>query len=213
MKNLTLTIAVACVAVIGSINQTFAQKSKTRYGIKAGIDLMTLGSATANAVSINYQSRVGFQGGFYAEESLSDNVSFSSSLLYTQKGGDFATTISGVNFKGSTQVNYLDIPLLFAFKLQSNISFYAGPQVSFLLSQRTTATGTMSGVTASDTSTSTDGLRKTIFGANLGVGYKISNNVGVNLNYIFDLQHAAESGSNDTGEKNSGFGLTVGYLF
>lgn len=213
MKNLTLAIAVACVAVIGSINQTFAQSSKTRYGIKAGIDLMTLGSATSNGVSINYQSRVGFQGGFYAEESLSENVSFSPSVLYTQKGGDFNPTISGVSFKGSTQINYIDVPLLFAFKLQSNISFYAGPQVSFLLSQRTTATGTMGSATATNTTTSTDGLRKTIFGANLGAGYKFSKNVGVNLNYIFDLQHVAESGSNDSGEKNSGFVLTVGYLF
>lgn len=212
MKNLILSCAVACVAVIGSANQTVAQ-SKTRYGIKAGIDLMTLGSATSNGISINYQSRAGFQGGFFAEEPLSGNVSFSSSLLYTQKGGDFSTTISGISFKGSTQVNYIDVPLLFAFKLQSNISFYAGPQVAFLLSQRTTATGTRGGVTASDTNTSTDGMRKTIFGANLGAGYKFSKNVGINLNYIFDLQHTAESGSNDTGEKNSGFALTVGYLF
>jgi hypothetical protein len=212
MKNLILSCAVVCVAVVGSINQTFAQKSKTRYGIKAGIDLMTLGSATSNGLSINYNGRTGFQGGIYAEEQLSANILFQSQLLYTQKGGNVKTTISGIAVEGYTQVNYLDIPVLFGFKLQSNLTFFAGPQVSFLLSQQTSATASMSGVSSTKTDTSTDGLRKTIFGGNLGVGYNLSKNVSLNLNYLFDFQHAAES-SNDTGERNSGFALTVGYLF
>jgi outer membrane immunogenic protein len=212
MKNLTLTIAVACVAIICCVNQTYAQTNKTRFGIKAGADLMTLGSATSNGLTINYTNRTGFQGGFYAEAPLSANIIFSPQLLYTQKGGNFKTTLSGIAFEGYTQVNYLDVPVLFGFKLQSNLTFFAGPQVSFLLSQNTTATGTMSGVSNTQTSTSTDGLRKTIFGGNLGFGYNLSKNVSVNLNYLFDFQHSAES-SSDSGERSGGFALTVGYLF
>jgi outer membrane immunogenic protein len=213
MKNLILSCAIGCVAVICNINQTFAQTNKTRFGVKIGADLMTLGSASGSGISAVYNYRPGFQGGFYVETPLSAKVIFSPQLLYAQKGGNFIGSISGINVTGSSQVNYIDLPILFAFKLESNLSFFAGPQVSFLLSQQTIATATLSGMSSTKTDNSTDGLRKTVFGLNLGAGYKFNENIGVNLHYVVDLQNAAETGSNDTGEKNSGFALTVGFLF
>lgn len=207
MKNLILSFALAFAVLLGFAGKTYAQ-SKTSIGVKAGLTYMTLGSATSNGISINYNYRPGFQGGVTFEAPLTESISFNPQLLYTQKGGDINTTISGINITGYTQVNYLDLPLLFGFKATPKLAFFVGPQVSFLMSTKSSVT------VMGNTTTSADktGVKNTLLGGNLGAGYEISNNVGLNLNYIFDFGHAGE-GSNDTGERNSGFALTLGYKF
>jgi outer membrane immunogenic protein len=216
MKKLILSCAVACVAVFPCINKTFAQDSKPRIGIKAGADLMTLGAATFNGLSIIYNYTFGFQGGLYADVPLSSQVSFAPQVLFAQKGGSINTDISVGNttytLQGKLHINYLDVPLLMGFKLKPNLTVFVGPQASFFMSQSTNLTtyNGSAGVTQKDNSS--QGFRKALIGGNLGVGYNINSNVGINLHYTFDFQHAGE-GSTDTGERNRGFALTVGYLF
>lgn len=208
MKNLILSISLAGMAIIAGAGKTYAQKSQTRVGIKAGLSLTTLGAATSNGISVNYDYRPGFQGGLFLETPLSKSVTFSPQVLFTQKGGNVNTTISGINIKGNTQLNYIDVPLLVGFKANTNLTFYVGPQVSFLLSQKDVITSGPS----TATNTNTTGTRKTNFGGNLGAGYKFTNNLSLNANYIFDFNDAAEAGYSN-GEKNSGFLFTLGLLF
>jgi hypothetical protein len=208
MKKILLSCAVVCAAVIGSTNQTYAQN---HIGIKAGVSLMNLGAATSNGISINYQYRSGLQIGVFGEENLSEKVTLSPQLLYTQKGGNVQTTISGIEFVGYTQINYIDLPVLFGFKLQPKLTFLVGPQASFLMSQKTLITATGAG---SNTNTETEGLRRVLLGGNLGLAYNLTKHVSINANYIFDFNNVADGKSTpDTGERNSGFVFTVGYLF
>ncbi|GAB2985541.1 hypothetical protein GCM10027049_25440 [Mucilaginibacter puniceus] len=209
MKNPILSMAIACVAIIFGVNNTYAQKSKTQIGIKAGLSLTTLGAATNNGVSVNYGYRPGFQGGVFLEAPLSSSILFSPQVLYTQKGGNINTTISGIKFDGYIQLNYIDVPLLVGFKASPNLSFYIGPQVAFLLSEKDVITASNG---SGSTSTSTTGTTKTLFGGNLGAGYKLNKNVGLNINYIYDFSHAAEEGYSN-GERNSGFVFSLGYSF
>lgn len=208
MKNLILSFAVACVAIVACTNQSLAQDKPT-FGMKAGLTVFTLGTATSQGITASYDMRPGFQAGFYAELPAAENILFVPQVLYTQKGGNATVTVSGVTATAKTQVNYLDVPLLAGFKVQPNFTLYAGPQVAFLLSQTTTAVVSNGG---SVSASSTDGLRKSIFGGNIGAGYKFNNRVGANLHYMFDFSHAADE-ANDTGERNSGFAITLGYSF
>jgi outer membrane immunogenic protein len=207
MKNLTLSLTLAFVAILGFAGKTNAQSS-TRVGLKAGLTYMTLGSATSNGISINYDYRPGFQGGIFVETALSESVLFTAQALYTQKGGNINTTISGITFKGSSTVNYIDVPILVGFKANPKLAFYVGPQVSFLTSTKSVLT--INGATTTDDDKSS--LNSTLFGGNIGAGYEIADNVGLNLNYITDFSHAAKTGF-DAGEKNSGFILSLGIKF
>lgn len=209
MKSFILSITLAATAIIFGANVTYAQNNKTKVGIKAGVSLMTLGAATSNGVSVNYNYRAGFQGGLTLESSLSDGILLNTQILYTQKGGNVNTTINNINFQGGTQVDYIDVPLLIGFKANQKLAFYIGPQVSFLLSQKTSLVASNG---ASTTSTDKTGLKKSLFGGNIGAGYKFTDNVGLNVNYIFDFANAAEK-AYDSGEKNSGFVFTLGYSF
>lgn len=206
MKKLIFSITLAVTAMILGTTNTYAQQ--TKVGIKAGLSLTTLGAATFSGLSVNYDHRPGFQGGLFLETPLSKTVLFSPQVLFTQKGGNINTTINSVNVKGSTQINYIDVPLLVGFKANANLAFYVGPQVSFLLSQKDVYTV---GSTTT-TNTSTTGTKKTLFGGNIGAGYKFTDKVSLNANYIFDFGEAAEAASS-SGEKNSGFVFTLGLLF
>jgi outer membrane immunogenic protein len=213
MKKILLSCAVACAAVIGSINQTFAQENN-RIGIKAGVSMMTLGSSTTNGISINYDYRPGLQIGLFGETPLSKAVTFSPQVLFTQKGGNAKATISGITFDYKSEITYLDIPFLFGFKPQPSLTFFVGPQVSFISSQKTTMETSGPGIQESQSSTGTEGLRKVLFGGNIGAGYNFNKKLGINLNYIFDFNHTFDgSVAEDTGEKNSGFVLSVSCLF
>jgi len=207
MKNLTLSLTLAFLAVLGLAGKTNAQSS-TRVGLKAGLTYMTLGAATSNGISINYDYRPGFQGGLFVETPLSESVLFSAQALYTQKGGNVNTTISGITFKGSSTVSYIDVPVLLGFKANPKLAFYVGPQVSFLMSTKSVLT--INGTTTTDTDKSS--LKSTMFGGNIGAGYEITDNVGINLNYIADFGHAAKKAF-DAGERNSGFILSLGVKF
>lgn len=198
---------MACVALLGFAGKANAQTTP-RFGLKAGLTYTTLGSATLGGISVNYDYRPGFQGGFFAELPVSETVSVNPQLLFTQKGANFPSNVGGVKIDGSVQLNYIDFPVLLGVKANPQLSFYAGPQVSFLLSHKTTAT--VNGVT--NTSTSKDDVESTLIGGNLGAGYQFTDSFGVNVNYIFDFGRAAK-GASDNGEKNSGFILSLSHRF
>lgn len=211
MKKIFFSLAVAAVATIAG-NQSFAQTKTARVGLTAGVNLTTLGTASSGGVSIDYKYRPGFQGGIFVEVPVAKKISFAPQLIFSQKGGDINTVISGVTFKGSTKINYLDLPLLFDFKIDPAFSVFVGPQVAFFMSQSTNVTASLGSNSSSDTNSSGEGFRKTLVGANFGLGYKINSDFGLKLHYVTDFQHAGENG-NDTGERNSGFALTAGFLF
>lgn len=57
-------------------------------------------------------------------------------VLYSQKGAKGTGTINGVEYSLKRTTNTLDIPLLLQFKPFRHLSLVAGPQFSYLLSQK-----------------------------------------------------------------------------
>lgn len=227
MKNLFLSWAMACAALLTGINQTQAQDLKPRYGITAGADYTTLGKSSyaLESQSFNFKWRYGFQAGVYADLPLSTKFSITPQVLYTQKGGqvnmgipEYSVPDGAVNYnrryEGSTKLNYIDIPVLVTYKACGKLSIFAGPQVSFLLSQRSSFTDTRNPDPIYWNSNSKGGFTKTIIGGNAGIGYNYDKHLGLNLHYAYDFQHIGTNTdvSNST-ERNSGFALMVSYLF
>jgi len=216
MKNLIIYCAMACLAAFTCIDKSYAQNAKPRFGIKAGIDMMTLGTNNTNGVKFSYDYRLGFQAGIYADVPLCSQLSFLPQVLYTQKGGSInnALAVANYNINTKTKVNYLEVPLLIGFKPQHNLTLSAGPQVAFLLSQETYLNLKDGSSSSGINSNTKSGFRKTLIGANVGVGYLLTNNIGVNLNYSIDFQHLGNgSVKTSNGERNSGFALTASCLF
>ena len=191
MKKVILSLAILA-GITGA-----AQAQSTRFGVKAGVGLSNItGDHTDGAKNL-----VGGQVGVMADLGFSDLISFHPELLYSQKGVKY----EGSGITGQTRTSYLDLPLLLRVNADG-LFFEAGPQVGFLIGQKTEINGTT-------ISTSTDGARKVDFGYIAGVGYQLSSGLELGVRYnggISDLSDPSTSGDK---QRNSVFQFQVGYLF
>ncbi|GAA4033783.1 hypothetical protein GCM10022409_17620 [Hymenobacter glaciei] len=193
MKKVILSLAILA-GVTGA-----AQAQSTRFGVKAGANLANIsGKGTEDAKNL-----VGLSAGVMADFGFSDLISFHPELLYSQKGAKFEE--SGAT--GQVRTSYLDIPLLLRVNADG-LFFEAGPQVGFLLGQKSEAS--FGGQTFS--STSTEGTRKIDAGYIAGVGYQLSSGLEVGVRYNGGISDLNDPSGSDK-QRNSVFQFQVGYLF
>lgn len=194
MKNLVLFLAL----LAGTAGAANAQGA--RFGIKAGASLANVsGKGTDGSKNL-----VGFVGGLMADFGFNDLISFHPELLYSQKG---AKVKSG-NVTGQVRTSYLDVPVLLRVNADGPF-FEAGPQVGFLLAQKTEIDVAGSG---SGSSTSTDGTRKVDVGYIVGLGYRLPQGLEIGLRYNGGISDLSDPSSSDK-NRNSVFQLQLGYLF
>lgn len=122
--------------------------AQNQFGARLGVTAATVTGdfASADAASTRY----GFVGGFFLAFPLRYDFAVQGEVLYTQKGfqTDGATIIGAggvpiANSSATFELTTLDLPLLLKYtaSVSSELSVapYAGPYVSFELSERVTA--------------------------------------------------------------------------
>ena len=205
-----LIILPAILFAISVASHSVAQSVKPRFGITAGANLTSIGQFESGNVTYNSDYMFGFRGGVYADLPFTSSLALMPKILYSQKGGKISETVGGTNGQIKVRTDYIDVPVLLAFKPSPAITLTAGPQMSFLLSQSTDISVNN---TASPTITDTKDFRKSIIGGNVGIGYNFNSMVSLNANYMFDFQSMANDNVNQGKARNQGFGLAIGYSF
>lgn len=206
--------AVLSALTISSQAQTSATatlgSNATRFGIKAGANLMMAGKFDVAGTDYTSKYMPGYQAGFFAEIPLGGSFAFAPEVLYSRKGGKFDETIGGTNGVIETKIGYIDVPVLFSYSATPSLNFIIGPQVSFFTDQdtETSLNGTV-------TATSSDGedFRKSIAGGVVGLGYKLTPNLNINGRYSMDFQSTSNDDINQDKARLSGFALSLGYAF
>lgn len=212
MKNLLLIFGL----ILGFLTNTIAQElnqDKTKFGVKIGSNLTTLGVLNLNGKKYDYAYKLGFTAGVFSEIPLMNKLKLIPELNYSQKGGDAKADTSGFPLNIEQRLIYIDVPIALSYTVTPNLSVFAGPQVSFIYSQKTTNTTQIFGVPVVETNTDTKKIAKAIPGAVIGMSLNLSN-INLSGRYMSDLS----KGSKDkdprfTDVRNSGFALTVGYKF
>ncbi len=203
MKKIILSIGLLA-GVAGA-----AQAQEARFGVKAGVSLSSVTGSNTDGV----KNLVGANGGIMADISFSDLISFHPELLFSQKGAKAENSNSyGYSETDKKRTSYLDLPLLLRVKADG-LFFEAGPQLGYLIAQKSETTITVPNYgTRSTSSTSTDGTRKFDVGYIAGVGYQLPQGLEFGVRYnggISDLNDQS-SGSK---VRNSVFQFQVDYLF
>ena len=88
-----------------------AQNQKVKIGVKAGLNISSL---AFDENEMNSSSRTGFTAGVMVEIPLAKNFSLQPELLYSQQGGKtsfFDSEVTNSNYKGTLELNYLNIPV------------------------------------------------------------------------------------------------------
>ncbi|WP_316790503.1 porin family protein [Pedobacter frigoris] len=187
-----------------------AANDKMRFGIRAGANLMKMGKFQFADQYYSTDSEVGFQAGVYADLPMGGGFAFLPEVSFVQKGAKLEATVGGNTGKFDATVSYLDIPVLIGYKATPELTVFAGPQVSFLLSQKSTIGVNNDPQTET---TSTENFSKSLAGGAIGLGYSITPNININGRYSMDFQKVLKDNMNQDKLKNSGFALSLGYTF
>lgn len=186
MNRLKITILALTASL--SINQLIAQDFS--FGGKAGLNYSSLSGD-------NDSNGLGFHLGGLMNVGLSDALNFRLELLASSRRMAFSETSELLNVKtkisGSASPLYIAIPIMYKYNVNDKISLMAGPQISFLATNKssvttTTTVGSLDPVKTKSTSNSKTGYRSSEFGFALGGEYNLSENLGMGLRYVRALQ-------------------------
>lgn len=190
MKKITLIAAIVFAV-------TSSSDAQVQYGVKAGANFYKFSGSDANVGNVSPKFKVGFAGGGFANIALSEMFSIQPELLYSMEGSKYEQGGEKIVFK----TNYINIPLLVQYNTSSGFYGETGPQLGILGSAKATY-GSMS-------QDFKDQLKGINFSWAVGLGYKLTNGLGVGARYNIGLMKVDKQTSDDV--KVGGFHIGLFY--
>lgn len=140
---------------------------------------------------ITTRNRTAFYIGAGIELPISDIVSIEPSLLYTQRGygikGNLTINnmkIEALDARATSQMHYIDLPVLLKVKPAAGLQLFAGPQVSYLVKNNLRADVAVLGFSLINSDLDiTDQFNRWDVGVTGGVGYEFANGIGISAAY------------------------------
>jgi hypothetical protein len=167
----TIIFATAFLIMLNAKAQT------AHFGIKAGL----------NASSLSYkdnsdmQSKIGFNAGLLAHIHTGSNFwAFQPEVYYSSEGAH-----SKSNSNVSTDLGYINVPVLIQYMFSNGFRLEAGPQLGIMMSGKSKV-GT--------SSTELNGkLKAATFSIPAGIGYLTSTGLGFDARYNFGISNIYKS--------------------
>ena len=194
------------MALLSAISfTTFAQNFN--FGIQGGPNFSKISKTFLNKNDNDLETDylVGFHAGVYLTLGV-DVISIQPEANFSTKGFNRNEGL----FDYRTRLNYLDLPILIQSKVADNIYLFAGPQVSLLLSQKTSgkfSNGNGGSITLSNNNTDDfkTGEGSFVFGAKVKIG-----NINVGARYNFGLTDVYKNDPSEEKARNNWAQVTLG---
>lgn len=177
ISSITVSAQVKPIIKAGVINSTWKGDAQQTFG--------SLIDKTDGY--INERNRTGFYAGAAVDIPLADGFSIEPGLIYTQRGyglrGNLtinALKINALNARATSQMHYVDVPVLFKVKPAGGFTVFAGPQVSYLVSNNLRADVNVLGFSLLNTNLNiTNQFNRLDVGVTGGIGYESKSGIGV----------------------------------
>lgn len=230
MKN-RIIFLIAILVLLGS--PAMAQTTDAEgvsFGIRAGINFQNINGKDNDDDNLELKMVPRFNAGVVADIPVAPEFYFQPGLLYTTKG---AKTEEEANSSLEYNISYLELPLSFLYKpvLGSGYMLLGfGPYVAYGLSGKVKIESPLVNedrdIEFGDETSSvidildipfTDTFKRLDYGANLFFGYQLQNGFSVQLNTQLGLAKINADNNLDANDemtfKNTGFGISLGYMF
>lgn len=219
MKKTVFTI-FAAFAMVGAAQ---AQETDARY---SGSDTDTRSNFVLGAkLGANYSNvydsegedfvadgKLGFVAGAFVTLPLGKLFAVQPEVLYSQKGFKGSGTLLGSSYSYERTTDYLDVPVFLAIRPIEYLSIMAGPQFSYLLSEKNEFNSAVGNATQEE-AFDNDNIRKNTFSVVGGVDVNIDKLV-IGARAGWDLKENRGDGTSETPRyKNYWYQLTLGYKF
>jgi hypothetical protein len=178
----------------------FSSSAQIKPTIKAGVIQATWkGDAQASLSQVvqttdgylTSKNRNGFYFGAGVDIPLGDFLSVEPALQYTQRGyglkGNLNINqlkIDALNARATSQMHYVDLPLMLKVKPVKGLQVFAGPQVSYLVKNNLRADVAVLGFSLLKKDLDiTDQFNRWDVGVAGGIGYEFDNGIGIAATY------------------------------
>lgn len=169
-----------------------------KFGLKGGVNFASISGKGVDKV----KTKTAFHVGILSEIPITDKFSFQPELLYSAQG------IKENDNNAELKLDYFQIPLMGKYYVAEGLSVQAGPQIGLLIS----AKAKVAGEGEDDIK---DLMKKTDFGLNFGLGYKLDNGLNFDARYNLGLSKIFKKDYylGDIKAYNSVIQISIGYLF
>ena len=201
-----------------------AQETKTdndpvvRFGIKAGFNYATLTKQIDFPIEEQSSGspRISFHGGVFINIRVYKKLSFQPEVLLSLQGYNEKYTHPDYSNDRKIHLTYINVPLLFQYKIIDQLFVEAGPQLGFAISAKYDQKyyNTTSQITTEQKDINlinTTQFNKHSFGVNYGLGYNFTKNLFVNIRYNQAISEIDTE--KDIHIKNNVIQLGAGYKF
>ena len=198
---------ILCAAVL-----TLSVSAQTQWAATAGFNMANFSGSDADIFS-DKESRIGIRLGLTFSRELSDAVTLNSGVLYSVKGvkykfiwyDSFSGYIVG-DSEADYSVNYIELPVNFAFSLSDQFSLTAGFYSAFLAGTSSTVDGKNY-----DIGISTDDFATIDVGLGFGAQVSVSDAISINAGYQMGLIPLDEDGDSNIKNSNLLIGMTYNF--
>jgi hypothetical protein len=134
-KFIVLAALILFVINISAQEKSTDSRTKLYFGAKIGGNLSNVYDTQGETFTAN--PKAGFATGIFASIPVGKYLGIQPEILFSQRGYKSSGTLFLLGDYGTTHTsNYIDVPLLVVLKPVPFVTLLAGPQISFLLSQR-----------------------------------------------------------------------------
>ncbi|WP_042722940.1 porin family protein [Flavobacterium sp. B17] len=220
MKKLILGIALTAgslaFAQTTTTSSNMSSTSPVRFGIKGGMNVSSLSN---DAGLDDSKSKIGFNGGVFANIPVASSFSIQPEVLYNNLGSK--VTLTDVNIGGNNytaeyarHLDYISVPLMFQYNFVPNFYLEAGPEFSFMIDARDKYKNTKNGSTtgAESYSLNKDAFNKFNFGIGIGAGYYFTDNIGLTARYVAGTTDIYKNNNGDA-VRNNNFQVGLAFKF
>lgn len=131
---------IALLCLLASPVATIAQSDDTdirerlTFGLKVGTNYSNVYDSEGE--EFDADAKFGFVGGAFVAIPIGKLIGIQPEILFSQKGFRASGNILGGNYEINRTTNYLDVPVFFLVKPLEFVTIMAGPQFSYLISQK-----------------------------------------------------------------------------
>ena len=208
----TLIILISITAIYNNSNaqESTDFRNKLVFGLKIGGNYSNVYDAQGEQFNTN--PKVGLAGGAFLAIPIGKYLGVQPEILFSQKGFRAKGNLLGSAYTFTRTTNFIDIPLLFAFKPNEFLTILAGPQYSYLMKQRDVFTNTITSY-SQEQEFSNGNVRKNIMGFVGGVDITLNHFV-IGARVAWDVQNNNGDGTSSSPRyKNVWYQATIGYRF
>lgn len=210
MNKLTLMIAATTLLASNGFAQdsNYDSREKISVGLKVGANYSNVYDTEGE--QFNADSKFGLATGVFVSIPIGKYLGVQPELLFSQKGFQGPGSLLGSEYSFTRTTNYIDVPLLFAFKPTPVITLLAGPQYSYLTKEKYVFESELVNVDQEE-EFENDNIRKNILCFLGGVDLNL-NKMVIGARVGWDLQTNNGDGTSTTPNyKNMWYQATLGF--